>query len=219
MNCVCSCPATSSKARAFTLIELLVVVGIIAILAGILLPSLARAMAHAKKVKCVSNLRQIEMAISLYTLDSESKLPKFLSVSKDSVMGWYDLLVPHLSMGWTGGVYSCPGFGFTNRPAVLFGQFFDHAWGSYDINFSGSGTAPFLGIGGTFNGQTGDFDPTRESEIVTPSDMLAVGDIPIDVGHNSVTSYFAYPIFTISKTGGTSPRGTTSRRTIQCVFY
>jgi len=63
------------KYRAFTLIELLVVIAIIAILAAILFPVFARAREQGRKTTCVSNQRQLGVAITLYTQDYDGGYP------------------------------------------------------------------------------------------------------------------------------------------------
>jgi prepilin-type processing-associated H-X9-DG protein len=66
---------SSREAGAFTLVELLVVIGIIAVLVGILLPTLARAREAAKQVQCLSNIRQLSSATIMFANEHKGWMP------------------------------------------------------------------------------------------------------------------------------------------------
>ena len=81
----------------FTLIELLVVIAIIAILAAILFPVFARARENARKASCLSNSKQLGMALLQYAQDyDESAVPYTTGPSTGYEISWTELLMPYI---------------------------------------------------------------------------------------------------------------------------
>lgn len=77
-------PERGSSHGAFTLIELLVVVAIIAVLASLLMPALRQAREKAGRILCLSNIRQLNVASTLYAIDYDGFYPQRKRVSSTS---------------------------------------------------------------------------------------------------------------------------------------
>jgi prepilin-type N-terminal cleavage/methylation domain-containing protein len=87
---------------AFTLIELLVVIAIIAILAALLLPALAKTKVEGQRIKCMSNLKQLNVAWHLYSTDYKGNIVYDYSITDTNASG-ADLITTSWCPGYCGG--------------------------------------------------------------------------------------------------------------------
>lgn len=123
-------PKVAPRSRsAFTLVELLVVIGIIALLIGILLPSLSRAREQANSAACLSNLRQLGLAMIQYTNEHKGWFPRAAAsgVSNDDWIFWQSgrvrddgALVKYLGPQFVEKHYYCPSDIVENHPTYPF---------------------------------------------------------------------------------------------------
>jgi|GEM_PF-2550034 len=110
MNAKNLAPRTQRR-RGFTLVEVLIVVAIIAILSALAMPAFKTTIESGRKVKCLSNLKQLGQATLAYNADHEQFLPPFaVNFSAGGMTFWYLEIRPYLGASNTHGFVMEPGF-------------------------------------------------------------------------------------------------------------
>jgi prepilin-type N-terminal cleavage/methylation domain-containing protein/prepilin-type processing-associated H-X9-DG protein len=157
---------SQNRRQGFTLIELLVVIGIIGILAALLLPSLVSGKRKAWKIQCVNNLHQQGLALHIYLTEFRSYPLWVTSTNDSSGIWWVQRLEGLQSTNFNfKGVWHCP----SGRGDLGYGY---NAFGVLEV---GNRTNNF-GLFGHFPQSFDTLVPIRESEVVSPSEMLVIGE-------------------------------------------
>jgi prepilin-type N-terminal cleavage/methylation domain-containing protein/prepilin-type processing-associated H-X9-DG protein len=158
--------------RGFTLLELLIVVTVIAVLASLILPALSRAKHAARSAKCVSNVRQISLSLLLY-VDDNGVYPLDAALPYDGALGrWYDALMPYVTYSTNpSSVLNCPSYELIHaRPPKGLPAAVGPGLGSYGYNGYCEFSLNEKGL-----------PLVRESAVVSPSRMIAVGDSQLTI--------------------------------------
>ena len=159
------------------------VIAIIAILAALLLPALARAKEAGRNAACKSNLRQIGIALTLYVGDFQ-KYPLFAEIVPDfsAVSAWDNKLVPFAAKA--AAVFNCPSNKgvpqWTNNSPTMESLTVGFPNPSYGYNLSGCAhfVGPHsLGLGGSWIDATSTAPRyVAEGSVDSPSDMISIAD-------------------------------------------
>jgi len=129
------------RQRAFTLIELLVVIAVIGILAAVLLPVLSKAKDRARRVQCMNNLRQVNLALRMYGDSNSEKFPQATSGYWAWDVPWMvgDSMLQH---GAPQPVFYCASSGFSDQDNVNLWSFKTNVYRvvGYAMTFPGTAT-------------------------------------------------------------------------------
>jgi prepilin-type processing-associated H-X9-DG protein/prepilin-type N-terminal cleavage/methylation domain-containing protein len=173
---------TDKKDFAFTLVELLVVIAIIAILAALLLAASTHAIGIARRTHCANNLRQLGQAMQMFVADKHT-YPLVAIDYPDHYTGWENTLAQtELDSPAHNMPSHYPRPGIWHCPAAYLPPGFSQATPDYGYNCYGMSAQTdtnSLGLGGHhiwISSSQQPAPPVNESEVVSPSEMMAIGD-------------------------------------------
>jgi prepilin-type N-terminal cleavage/methylation domain-containing protein/prepilin-type processing-associated H-X9-DG protein len=189
------------RRNGFTLIELLVVIAIIAILAAILFPVFSRAREKARQTSCLSNLKQLSMAVIMYSTDQDGMMPwqqEYVLWDNYGSLGmlpWMQVVEPYTKNTQ---IYRCPSgpantlthYSFNQNAMSIAASWANPAYGAYTIDSpqDPSATVMLFDSGGQLttwaDAAASDADPTNENQIITGSTTADIYSLSFPGRHN-----------------------------------
>ncbi len=158
--------------KGFTLIELLVVIAIIAILAAILFPVFARAREKARQSSCLSNVKQLMLAIMMYAQDYDETLPyasAWGEAATPSYITWYQALMPYVKNSQ---IIVCPSYP---------NQSIGYGWNYQNFGYRAA------------SGSIGRSPGCKLGEIPIHAETILIGDDPDEGFHDAGGMYIYGP--------------------------
>ena len=171
---------SKNQRSAFTLIELLLVIAIVTILAVLLLASVAQAKVKAQRIQCLNNLHQLGAGLQNFLANNHGYISWFAKTDADYSGTWMDQMERHgldipkpETNFFVKGMWRCPSAQFGAWSKKLPVKWLPSYYAYNAFGLGNAGTS--LGLSG-HHSPNSDIIPIHESEVIVPSDMMAIAD-------------------------------------------
>ena len=183
MDGLCNTTSVKSlKENAFTLIEMLTVIAIIGILVALLLPVISASKARARDVQCTGNLHQLGVGLQNFLANNHGYISMYGTKGDDYPGTWMGQLET-FGLGIVRPASNYLGIGVWRCPSAQFGDWTTRMtpgaaplYYAYNTLGLAADLTNSLGLAGQYDSDKGKYVRIAESEVIAPSEMMAIGD-------------------------------------------